>query len=451
MNITIEEKARRYDEKLSNAKHILSDPCVSEDDKFYVRNLFPELTESKDEKIRKEIISAVNIYCSEYSRGEKVREDMLAWLEKQDRQNVQPKFKVGDTIKRPNCPVKYRVTNIDADSFQLDGGCWFKLDRMTEFELSEPKHKFEIGDWIACDSDGLTISIKDIKDELYYFHQGNNLPIKDVDATYHFWTIKDARDGDVLAWDKGRYILIFKELKDNKVIAHCSYNNHSEHFGTQGNYDTVFDSILEFTPATLKQRNALERVMDKAGYTFDFEEKELCKIEQKSWSEEDEKIMSTIIKEGNLKPSEREWLKSLINRVNPKQEWSEEDEKKLNTTIAYLLDVEDFPLNAKKCINWLKELKSRVQLKWGLSEKEEKMLDEIHEFFDKRKFPSLKHDMDDYAKLIESIKERYAWRPSIEQMKAFENVYDWYRDNSNFVPSMPLHNLYIDLKELSEE
>lgn len=49
-----------------------------------LEEMFPELKkESEDESIRKEIISAVNIYCSEYSRGTKVREDMLAWLEKQ--------------------------------------------------------------------------------------------------------------------------------------------------------------------------------------------------------------------------------------------------------------------------------------------------------------------------------------------------------------------------------
>ena len=41
-------------------------------------------TESEDDKIRKEIVSAINIYCSEYHRGTKVRNDMLAWLENQD-------------------------------------------------------------------------------------------------------------------------------------------------------------------------------------------------------------------------------------------------------------------------------------------------------------------------------------------------------------------------------
>ena len=36
------------------------------------------------------------------------------------------------------------------------------------------------------------------------------------------------------------------------------------------------------------------------------------------WSEEDEKTKSTIIKEGDLKPSERNWLKSLKDRITCK-------------------------------------------------------------------------------------------------------------------------------------
>lgn len=54
-------------------------------------------------------------------------------------------------------------------------------------------------------------------------------------------------------------------------------------------------------------------------------------------------------------------------------------------------------------------------------------------------------------KLKERVLPQQQWKPTEEQMKAFENVYDWYRDNSNFVPSMPLHDLYKDLKKLMEE
>lgn len=54
-------------------------------------------------------------------------------------------------------------------------------------------------------------------------------------------------------------------------------------------------------------------------------------------------------------------------------------------------------------------------------------------------------------KKLQSLNSQSTWKPSDKQMKAFENVYDWYRDNSNFIPSMPLLNLYTDLKKLMEE
>ena len=65
--LSIKEKTKRYDEAITDGTPV-------EDEKG---------TPVEDEKIRKEIISAINIYCSEYHRGTKVRNDMLAWLEKQ--------------------------------------------------------------------------------------------------------------------------------------------------------------------------------------------------------------------------------------------------------------------------------------------------------------------------------------------------------------------------------
>ena len=81
--LTIEQKAQRYDEALKRAKNTIEVNQTIPDIVECVESLFPELKESEDERIRKEIVSAINIYCSEYHRGTKVRNDMLAWLEKQ--------------------------------------------------------------------------------------------------------------------------------------------------------------------------------------------------------------------------------------------------------------------------------------------------------------------------------------------------------------------------------
>lgn len=47
---------------------------------------------------------------------------------------------------------------------------------------------------------------------------------------------------------------------------------------------------------------------------------------------------------------------------------------------------------------------------------------------------------------LKSLKERITWKPSKEQIQAFEQVYEWYNDN--FAPSETLTSLYNDLKKL---
>lgn len=79
-----EEKARRYDEALERAKKIHND-TEFDYEKGMMEEIFPELVESEDEKIRKEIIELVKFYYgSSLARKHTVSKDeMIAWLEKQ--------------------------------------------------------------------------------------------------------------------------------------------------------------------------------------------------------------------------------------------------------------------------------------------------------------------------------------------------------------------------------
>lgn len=85
-------------------------------------------------------------------------------------------------------------------------------------------------------------------------------------------------------------------------------------------------------------------------------------IQKPDWSEEDEEELGIAIKylqrEGQWDSAT--WLKSLKNRVRPKQIWSEEDDKRLiNTTISFLNHYADKGYeNAVECIDWLKSLKT---------------------------------------------------------------------------------------------
>lgn len=111
--MTQEKKAKAYDEaKARMSRAFNSNRCTI----GFMNEIFPELCESKDERIRKELIEFVK------SRGG-FKQEYIAWLENQGEQkpvnNIEPKFKVGDSIKTTN-EEPLTITKID------DKGYWSK-------------------------------------------------------------------------------------------------------------------------------------------------------------------------------------------------------------------------------------------------------------------------------------------------------------------------------------
>jgi len=84
--LTIEEKARAYDEALERARAINSGKDIDvEAGTTTCEYIFPELKESEDEKIRKELIEHIKANQeTDYVLFQKFSpEDVIAWLEKQ--------------------------------------------------------------------------------------------------------------------------------------------------------------------------------------------------------------------------------------------------------------------------------------------------------------------------------------------------------------------------------
>lgn len=86
--MTIKEKARAYDEAIDKVayfikKHIglgcMIHPNSSEAKELF--NIFPELKESEDERIRKELLRFIE--CSIHDEQSEQRKAYIAWLEKQ--------------------------------------------------------------------------------------------------------------------------------------------------------------------------------------------------------------------------------------------------------------------------------------------------------------------------------------------------------------------------------
>jgi len=148
----------------------------------------------------------------------------------------------------------------------------------------EVKPKFRVGDW-AVNKLGHLWHIDSFDKKNYQVSNGdkyNYFPIFKQDEM-RLWSIKDAKDGDVLfvkpTENLGKQLIIFGGIDSNgRIKYYCRFlnNKFSINGGLMG-YDHKY-----FLPATKEQRDTLKRVMDDARYTFDFEKKELKKIEQKS-------------------------------------------------------------------------------------------------------------------------------------------------------------------------
>lgn len=83
--MTQEEKAKAYDEAILRAKSKIKNDknhVLYEDD---VIEIFPELKESEDEKIKKDLIQWIDEFPDTIWRGH-YKKDILAWLKRQGEQ-----------------------------------------------------------------------------------------------------------------------------------------------------------------------------------------------------------------------------------------------------------------------------------------------------------------------------------------------------------------------------
>ena len=227
----------KYKQALERARKLHSEYCTIVGINI-PEEIFPELQEENDERIRKELIAHCrNIRCVTEEGAEQVK-NWITWLEKQGEHKpsdkTEPKFKVGDWI---------------TDGYV--GGL------ITSIEDNYPCYK--IADFMGGINTSIPFTLQD---------------------NYHLWTINDAKDGDVLV--TGSNIFIFHFINDTRLMGYCHVNIDNELF--------LYDDIgrnecfclidAEVTPSTKEQRDLLFEKMKEAGYEWDSEKKELKTIEQ---------------------------------------------------------------------------------------------------------------------------------------------------------------------------
>ena len=96
--MTQEEKAKRYDEALERAKISLDDKTISDIAIAYIKDIFPELAESEDERIANAIKKLLDMEKSERNLTRYFGvsyQEAAAWLEKQ---GEKPKWTEEDSL-----------------------------------------------------------------------------------------------------------------------------------------------------------------------------------------------------------------------------------------------------------------------------------------------------------------------------------------------------------------
>jgi len=350
-----------YKEKLEEAKRLYE--SANDEQKHIIENLFPELKESEDERIRKSLVSYLRGLGELEYPNKKTYNEWLEWLEKQGEQ---------------------KPTNI----VPIPDGCHAYIkDRKVYIEnytkttpANKVESKFHKGDWIT--NGDYTWKIVEVKplDYILQSQDGNIVDdtISHVDEQFHSFTIQDAKEGDVL-YAKGFYgdcVFIFNGLdkwkfdepSGDRAVAtgHCCITISSKNieFGTQGPDCVEVDTV---NPATKEQRDLLFKKMKESGYDFDFETKELKKID--TYCQENCKGFQETGRcfcDGECK-AKKEYIEQNLQennfpQIEQKPAWSKEDDYNVQCLIAKVTyDIQKGNVGRNyKLIDWLKSLKYRM-------------------------------------------------------------------------------------------
>ena len=163
--MTQEEKAKAYDEALEKAK-IWQEHLYDVNDKDYADELnyiFPELSESEDEKIRKQILSFLKEFEYDHYRNLDFS-SWIAWLEKQGNKDSQvklPTFTFDDILALQCCMETVKKVQNDKDLYEklndLHGRIYdaYYLEKQGEQNpYSGVSFKYNSHTWGMCARDG---------------------------------------------------------------------------------------------------------------------------------------------------------------------------------------------------------------------------------------------------------------------------------------------------------
>ena len=137
--------------------------------------------------------------------------------------------------------------------------------------------KFKVGDWIITPKNEV-LQITSIEGTSYRFNNESHYwEICCCDEQCRFWTIQDAKDGDIFV--NGSNIFIFHFINNRRLMGYCHVNMDDGNFYNDIGRNECFCTIdAPVTPATKEQYDAMMKAMNDAGYKWNTETKTLEKL-----------------------------------------------------------------------------------------------------------------------------------------------------------------------------
>ena len=326
----------------------------------------PELTESEDERIRKELIEAFEVYDIESSWNQIPVKHILAWLEKQEEQ------KPSSTEDMPYITDEHFYEREPADSFK------YKLaEYMTKCcTKEEGPYGYTYG--ISAES-----ILKMAEEELLKrgvvqkpveWSKNDTVFLNEITDFFENKTVRLQHDLDMYAhWLKSlpeRFVLEPQAEWSEEDVKRL-YSIGTQIGFLRGKY-SGYQKDIDWLHA-LAEKMGFHKCKTGEIVTEwkkeDIDDKMLSKPKQE-WSEEDEKMLVHIVELLELNcdfseiNNEISWLKSLSH----KKIWNKEDERILKGIIGLIDHNQHYDVSNKDMLAWLKSLRPRPH--WKPSEEQ---------------------------------------------------------------------------------
>ena len=297
--LSINEKAKAYDEAIERAKKLYGNEIAEE--------IFHELKECDDERIKKNCIHFLELQKQHHAATFEI-EECIAWLEKQGEQNLSSanerawlylvsdvltwKDGIGQYLDDPRVQeLAKRLCSKYAQKLYnspiLSNSSNTGKNEQKSADKIEPR--FEVGDWVVFITSESVYQVEKKENYEYTLRHilGGSmcLPFSN-EKLIREWTIQDAKDGDVICY-RDEISLYKHDIKNctkqettfGGFVYYCCYDG--KRFITDSLYMLTKQDEIDIHPATKEQRDVLMKVMNDAGYEWNADKKELKKEKAK--------------------------------------------------------------------------------------------------------------------------------------------------------------------------